>query len=382
MIPYPPRVPLAHIPTPLDQLRRLGLDLGLELYMKRDDLTGSALTGNKVRKLEYLLADAVTRGADTVLTCGGAQSNHCRATAIAAARLGLKTRLLLRVPDPLRPPALEGNILLDRVVGAEIVWITRDEYRRRGELFVRMSAELADMGRRPYVIPEGGSKALGAWGYVRCMEELAADLAALGPPRTTTIVYAAGSGGTGAGLIVGARMLGLDVRVVGFNVCDDRAYFVNAIGQIVEDMIRTHSLEVGFARDRDVEIIDGYVGGGYAVPCAPTSSSSSCRSRAGRASSSTRCTPARPSTAWSASSARTRGPSASASSSCTPAGSSGSSPRRGSWSRCSARDSGRPASSPSMEESASSSAKPVRERRSNMSRPAARCAYGETGAQS
>jgi D-cysteine desulfhydrase len=264
MIPYPPRVPLAHAPTPLDQLRRLGLDLGVELYVKRDDLTGSVLTGNKVRKLEFLLADAVARGADTVLTCGGAHSNHCRTTAIAAAKLGLRSKLLLRTTDPLHPPALEGNLLLDKLVGAEIVWVTADEYRQREELFVRMAAELVDMGRRPYLIPEGGSNALGAWGYVRCVEELAADLAALGPPRKTSIVYACGSGGTGAGLILGTRILGLDVRVVGFNVCDDRAYFVNAIGQIVEDMIRTHWLKTRFSRERDVEIIDGYVGRGYA----------------------------------------------------------------------------------------------------------------------
>lgn len=263
-IPYPPRVPLAHTPTPLDQLRRTGIDLGVELYVKRDDLTGSVLTGNKVRKLEFLLADAVARGADTVLTCGGAQSNHCRATTVAAAKLGLKTKLLLRTPDPLHPPAVEGNILLDRLAGAEIVWVTPDEYRQRDEIFVRMAAELGDLGRRPYVIPEGGSNALGAWGYVRAMEELAADLAALGPARKTTLVYATGSGGTGAGLILGSRMLGLDVRVVGFNVCDDRTYFVNAIGQIVEDMIRTHWLKVRFSRERDVEIVDGYVGRGYA----------------------------------------------------------------------------------------------------------------------
>jgi D-cysteine desulfhydrase len=265
MLPYPPRVPLAHTPTPLDLLRRTSKDLGVELYVKRDDLTGSELTGNKVRKLEFLLADAVARGADTVLTCGGAQSNHCRATALAAAKLGLRTRLLLRTPDPTTPPPLEGNILLGRLAGAEIVWVTPDEYRQRDEIFVRMSAELVDMGRRPYIIPEGGSNAIGAWGYVRALEELAADLAALGPPRRTTIVYAAGSGGTGAGLLLGARLLGLDVRIVGFNVCDDRATFVSAIGAIVEEMIRTHWLKVRFARDRDVEIVDGYVGRGYAL---------------------------------------------------------------------------------------------------------------------
>lgn len=265
MIPYPPRVPLAHTPTPLDQMRRLGADLGVELYMKRDDLTGSALTGNKVRKLEFLLADAVARGADTLLTCGGAQSNHCRATAVAAAKVGMRCKLVLRTPDPLQPPPLEGNLLIDRLVGADIVWVTPDEYRQRNDLLVRMAAELSDVGRRPYVIPEGGSNALGAWGYVACMEELVGDLAALGPPRkSTTIVYAAGSGGTGAGLIVGARLLADQLRVVGFNVCDDRPYFVNAIGQIVDEMVRNHWLKIQFTRERDIEIIDGYVGRGYA----------------------------------------------------------------------------------------------------------------------
>jgi D-cysteine desulfhydrase len=229
-------------------LRKLSERLGIELLCKRDDLTGAALSGNKVRKLEFLLADALERGADTVITCGGAQSNHCRATAIAAAQLGLKSRLLLRTPDPSSPPPIEGNILLDHLVGAEIVWITPEQYRRRAELMAR-EAE----GRRAYVIPEGGSNALGAWGYFRCVEEMAAELT----PKTT-VVYAAGSGGTGAGLIFGMKRLGLSSRVVGFNVCDDRAYFVAAIGAIVEQLVP------GFDREREVEIIDGYVGRGYA----------------------------------------------------------------------------------------------------------------------
>jgi D-cysteine desulfhydrase len=253
MIPYPPRLPLARLPTPLEPLRRAGARLGVELLVKRDDLTGSVETGNKVRKLEFLLADAVARGADTVLTCGGAQSNHARATALAAARLGLRARLFLRVPDPSSPPPVEANLLLDRVAGAEIVWISREQYRDRAEL---MAADAAAPGRRAYVIPEGGSNALGGWGYVRAVEELAADLGG----RPATVIYAAGSGGTGAGLIAGVKLLGLDLRVVGINVCDDRAYFVAAIGAIVEAM----SPGFDFDRERDVEIVDGYVGRGYA----------------------------------------------------------------------------------------------------------------------
>ncbi len=254
----PPRVDLAHIPTPLQPCPRLSHRLGVELLVKRDDLTGAELSGNKVRKLEYLLADARAHAADTVITCGGAQSNHCRATALAAARLGLRSRLLLRTPDPGHPPPLEGNILLDRLVGAEIVWITPEEYRRRAELSEREMVALRKDGRRGYVIPEGGSNALGSWGYIRAVEEMAPAL------RGATIVYAAGSGGTGAGLILGVKLAGVDARVVGFNVCDDRDYFVNAIGSICEEAIAAYELPIRFARE-EIEIIDGYVGRGYAL---------------------------------------------------------------------------------------------------------------------
>ena len=128
---FPPHVNLARLPTPIQPLRRLGERLSVELYIKRDDLTGAVLSGNKIRKLEFVFADVLAQKADTVITCGGAQSNHCRATAIAAAMLGLNCRLLLRTPDPSNPPPAEGNILLDRMSGAEIVWITPEEYKNR-----------------------------------------------------------------------------------------------------------------------------------------------------------------------------------------------------------------------------------------------------------
>src|SRR5512137_658103 len=119
-IPYPPHLDLARLPTPIQRLHRFGEKLGIELYVKRDDLTGIALSGNKVRKLEFALADALAQNADVVLTCGGAQSNHSRATAVAAVMVGLRCRLLLRTADPANPPRAEGNILLDRMAGAEI----------------------------------------------------------------------------------------------------------------------------------------------------------------------------------------------------------------------------------------------------------------------
>src|SRR5690606_4383016 len=171
---------------PLQHLFKTGVELGVELYVKRDDLTGSALSGNKVRKLEFLIADALAHKAGAVITCGGEQSNHCRATALAAAQHGLRSVLLLRTAAPANPPAVQGNILLDRLAGAEIVWITPAEYARRGELLAREAERLRAEGVEPYVIPEGGSNAIGSWGYVRCAEELARDLAAL-PPKPTTI---------------------------------------------------------------------------------------------------------------------------------------------------------------------------------------------------
>jgi len=259
MIRYPDRIKRARLPTPVEPARRLSNKLGLELLFKRDDLTGASLSGNKIRKLEFLFADAAAEGADTVITCGGEQSNHCRATAIAAAELGLRSYLLLRTENPKEPPAAEANILLDRLVGADIRWVSREEYKRRVQLFTEVQGQLLAQRRKAYVIPEGGSNAVGAWGYVGCVEELAQELG----DDPLTIVYAAGSGGTGAGLILGIKLLKLPWRAVGINVCDDKPYFVNAIGEIIEAAIKKWLLPVEFDRS-EVEIIDGYVGAGYA----------------------------------------------------------------------------------------------------------------------
>ncbi|MFH1137180.1 MAG: D-cysteine desulfhydrase family protein [Pseudomonadota bacterium] len=267
----PRRLDLARTPTPLEPLSRWGKKLGVRLLVKRDDLTGIELSGNKVRKLEFVMAEAMAQGADTVITCGGAQSNHSRATAMAAARLGLKSRLILRTPDPLNPPPLEGNSLLDRLVGAEIVWISPEQYGRRGEIFEREAELLRKEGHRPYLIPEGASDALGAWGYIRAVGELAQDLAALESDDDSpwTLVHAAGSGGTAAGLILGVKHLGLNARVASVNVCDDRDYFARVIGGICETAIDRFGLNIEFSREKDIDIIDGYVGRGYALSSPP-----------------------------------------------------------------------------------------------------------------
>jgi D-cysteine desulfhydrase len=264
-IPYPVRLDLARTPTPLEPLARLSEKFGIDMHVKRDDLTGADLSGNKIRKLEFLLADALANGCDTVITCGAAQSNHARATAIAAVRLGLGVRLLLRTRDPANPPPLEGNILLDRLVGAEIVWLSFEEYGRRAEMLAAEAESLRNSGKTPYVIPEGGSNAMGAWGYVRAVEELALDLTTLPGAKDlpTTIIHATGSGGTTAGLILGVKLVGLTGRVVGINVCNDRDYFLRVVGDICQSAIDTYQLDLPFSRECDIEIVDGYVGKGY-----------------------------------------------------------------------------------------------------------------------
>jgi D-cysteine desulfhydrase len=261
----PPRIDLARTPTPLEPLCRWSEKTGALLYVKRDDLTGAGLMGNKVRKLEYAMAAALAEDADTVLTCGGAQSNHSRATAIAAARLGLKCRLLLRTPDPQNPPPLEANSLLDRLVGAEITWITPDDYKNRNTLLAEQADKVRKTGGRPYIIPEGASNPIGAWGYIRAAAELASQLGEMNVDTPVTIVHATGSGGTAAGLILGVKLSGLNARVTGVNVCDDRSYFIKVIGDICDQTIADYRLNVSLNRDTDVEIIDGYVGRGYAL---------------------------------------------------------------------------------------------------------------------
>jgi D-cysteine desulfhydrase len=252
----PPRIPLANLPTRGHWLR-FGEALGPRFWIKRDDHTGAEVMGNKIRKLEYLMAEARAQDATHVITCGGEQSNHARATAFAATRLGMRSVLILRTDDPARPPAPTGNILLDRLVGAEIVWISRPAWRDRVRLLEAEAERVRAAGGRPYVIPEGGSNALGSWGYIRAMYELAEDLRDIASPeRPATVIYACGSGGTGAGLILGAKLLGLaerGIRVAGVNVCDDRAYFIDAIGKICANVTAD-----------DIDMVDGHVGLGYA----------------------------------------------------------------------------------------------------------------------
>ena len=256
---YPPTVSLARTPTPIERLERLSRRLPVEVFVKRDDLTGCELTGNKVRKLEFLLAEARSRGATVVITCGAAQSNHARATAIAAARLGLQCRLLVRG----RPDAAnEGNLFLDRLVGAYLWFLTPEEWRQVDARMDEEAARVAKEGGRPYVIPEGGSNALGSLGYARAMEEIA-EWSASNGAVFAAIAHATGSGGTTAGLALGRAATGYPARVLGFAICDDEATFRRQIDRILGEARARFAPDVEVSSS-DFEIVEGYKGAGYA----------------------------------------------------------------------------------------------------------------------
>jgi D-cysteine desulfhydrase len=259
----PPRLSLANLPTPVVELKNLASDLGVpRVLMKRDDLTGLETSGNKVRKLEYVIADALRSGADTLVTTGGFQSNHCRATAALGARLGLKVRLLLRSAEP--EPVRDGNLFLDHLFGANITYHDPEAYNgRRKELIdAAMDAERA-AGRRPYFFPVGASIPLGCWGYVRCMAEMAQQL---GRDATVDVFSAVSSAGTHAGLVLGKALLGLDAwRIVGIPVSDSVEFFRKDIRTLIDDTASAYDLNVSEAQT-PVELIDGFIGEGYAMP--------------------------------------------------------------------------------------------------------------------
>jgi D-cysteine desulfhydrase len=209
-----PRISLAHLPTPLEELPRLQASLGggPRLLIKRDDQTGLATGGNKTRKLEFLVAEALAQRADTLITVGGPQSNHCRQTAAAAAKAGLRCALVLGGEAPPRSQ-WRGNLLLDDLLGAELHWAGD---RDRDDVMQEVADALRVGGALPYVIPLGGSVPTGATGYVAAVEELADQLAVWGE-RVDRIVFSSGSGGTHAGLLVGVNALGLEARVEGIH---------------------------------------------------------------------------------------------------------------------------------------------------------------------
>jgi 1-aminocyclopropane-1-carboxylate deaminase/D-cysteine desulfhydrase-like pyridoxal-dependent ACC family enzyme len=257
-----PLVLLAPHPTPVDELTRLRAALGPRaprLLMKRDDLLSFAMGGNKVRKIQAVAAEARAADADLLITCGGAQSNHARVTAAAGAALGMKVVLVL---NGAAPAHVTANTLLDQLFGAEIRYVSSRE--ERAPMMETVAVEARAAGRRPFIVPLGASTPIGALGFARGVAELAT-----AGHRPGTILSASSSGGTQAGLIAGAALLGLDTHVIGISADDPAASLARTIGDLLDGMAeRLGAKPASLHRDRPIEVDDGFVGAGYGVPTA------------------------------------------------------------------------------------------------------------------
>jgi len=256
-----PRVRLGFFPTPVVEMSRLSALLGgPRIYIKRDDQSGVGLGGNKVRKLEYLIADALSLGADTLVTGGAAQSNHCRQTAAAAAMSGLKCHLALGGEDP---GEYQGNLLLDHLFGAELHWC--GDYRK-GETIPDICDELRRSGNSPYIIPYGGSNPIGATGFVEAMRELAEQQSEDSPPFSH-IVFASSSGGTHAGMLVGGSLFQKGCQLLGIGI-DKEDMKGNSLGQSILRLADDTAELIGLKsvlRKEDLTLRTDYLGGGYGI---------------------------------------------------------------------------------------------------------------------
>lgn len=264
-----PRVRLGHFPTPLEPLPNLTRYLGgPNLYIKRDDCTGLATGGNKTRKLEFLVAQAIEQGADTLITQGAVQSNHARQTVAAAARVGMACKILLeqRVPNATEDYDCSGNVLLDGLLGGEIAARLPAGTDMQGAMDV-LAAELRSAGKKPYVIPGGGSTPVGALGYVACAQELLQQSFDQGL-RLHHVVHATGSAGTQAGLVVGLSASRSGIPVYGVSVRAPKLKQEESVWRLVQATADYMGLPASSVAREDVVANSDYVGDGYGIPTA------------------------------------------------------------------------------------------------------------------
>jgi D-cysteine desulfhydrase family pyridoxal phosphate-dependent enzyme len=254
-----PLLPLVPFPTIVEPLTRLSALLGggPRLLIKRDDAIPFGFGGNKVRKLAFVAARAQHDGADTLITAGGVQSNHARATAATAARLGMSAVLVVNGVAPDRPA---GNALLDRLLGAEIVYV--DSREARAPMILEVTERLRRAGRRPFPIPIGASMPLGALGFMLAIAELLDQM-----PPPDAIVHSTSSGGTQAGLVAGCRLLGLPTRVIGISADEPAASMSAQVSAIISGIADLLHLDPGtLTQGTAIEVDDRFVGGGYGIP--------------------------------------------------------------------------------------------------------------------
>jgi D-cysteine desulfhydrase family pyridoxal phosphate-dependent enzyme len=256
-----PQIPFVSAPTPVEAMPRLreAVGGGPRLLIKRDDAIAFGFGGNKVRKLAFVGARALAEGADTLITAGGAQSNHARVTAATAAKLGMRAVLVASGQAPVRPTA---NALLDALLGAEVVYVaTRDD---RAPKMTELAGAMRAEGRQPFVIPIGASTPLGAIGYALAVAELIDQV-----PAPDAIVHASSSAGTQAGLVAGCRLLGLSTRVIGMSADEPAPALQAAVRAIVGGIGDLLAIDPEtLSRGTAIEVDDRFVGDGYGVPTA------------------------------------------------------------------------------------------------------------------
>ena len=255
-----PRVRLATLPTPLEEAPRLTKMLGgPRILFKRDDNDGFALGGNKARKLEFLIADAMQKGADTIITTGGVQSNHARITAAAAKRYGMRPILVLRGDSSAE---YDGNLLLDKLFGAEIRIVAPD-MRDTMPIMQDIAEEMRDGGREPYIIPSGGSNPVGAIAYSNAILEIISQAVEMSV-KVDHVVFASGSGGTQGGLLFGAKALNFQGRILGISDGASRDPLASKIVEIANGCARLIDSHVSVSL-KDVDFLDQYAGKGYGI---------------------------------------------------------------------------------------------------------------------
>jgi D-cysteine desulfhydrase len=252
----PPRIPLAHLPTPIEELARLreALGGGPRILVKRDDQTGLAFGGNKTRKLEFLIAEAQAQGARTIISAGAVQSNHCRQTAAAAARFGFDCILVLNGEATEKP---SGNLLLDGLLGAQIRLVP--ERSLRDQTLRETFEECAAAGKKPYLVPYGGSSATGALAYAYAVQEILDQ-----NTRPDWILFATSSGGTQAGLVLGQRVFQYSGRILGISVDESEDWLTNRVSELASEASERLGNPIKFT-PADIQVDAGYCEAGYGV---------------------------------------------------------------------------------------------------------------------
>lgn len=250
----PDKIELANIPTPVQSI----FYDGFEILIKRDDFTGSEVSGNKIRKLEYLFYEILEKDCDCVLSVGGVQSNHCRATAATAAKFGLKCILFLFGEKPIN---IEGNLALMLLFGAEIIYISNEELAEIDKYIENQILKLEKKGIKSYYIPAGGSSKTGIWGYIEFVKELKKQLKNF-IIKPSHIISAVGSGGTLAGLVIGKKLYKLKSQIVGVNVLNNAIDMQKKIIELSNECSDYYNLDITIT-ENDFQILDGYSEEGY-----------------------------------------------------------------------------------------------------------------------